>query len=506
MRDECKIFVNFDAIIERIDPKIYGHFIEHLGQCIYDGIWVGENSGIPNINGLRKDVIDALLHIKAPIIRWPGGCFADTYHWEDGIGPRERRPVKRNLWWGGEERNLFGTDEYIMLCKKVKAEPYICLNVGSGSVQEAIYWLEYCNYSGKTAYAELRRKNGHPEPYYVKYWEIGNESWACGGSFTPEYYAWEYRRFATYLKAADPSIYLVACGRLNIRWMTTLMEYLSETRRLIDGIAIHYYFSSRRKPFGKSVEFSDEEYYNIIYDVQNLEYFIRQTADIINKFTRGSNLDIVIDEWGAWYSDATHKTGLFQQNTIRDGILAGIVLNLYNRYSNVIRIANLAQTVNVLQSLFLTKNRLTIMTPTYYVFDIYKHHMGNYSLMSKVSSPLIKEEPTKEMIEAFSKEKGKVDPLAAIDSSISLDKENRRIVVTLVNVSLDDDIEVRLDINGVNMSSGELILVTSKNVRDHNDFENPKRIVPKKEDISIKGEKVNFTIPKHSIGGLLLHF
>ncbi|MCS7119615.1 MAG: alpha-L-arabinofuranosidase C-terminal domain-containing protein [Nitrososphaerota archaeon] len=495
------VSIRLDDYVGLINPNLYGHFIEHLGRCIYPGIWVGEDSSIPNINGIRKDVIDALRAIRAPVFRWPGGCFADMYHWEDGIGPRENRPRRRNLWWGGEESNEFGTDEFIMFCRSVGAEPYICLNVGTGSPQEAFNWVEYCNFTGRTFYTELRARNGHPEPYNVKYWAVGNESWACGGSFDPTYYAWEYKRFANFLKVADPSINLIACGRLNIQWMTTFLECLRDRLNLVDGVAIHYYFSGRRNPFGGDVEFTDEEYYNLLFDVQNMEFFIQQTSRAIN-LVGEKRIGIVVDEWGTWYPQATHKVGLFQQNTLRDAILAGLVLNLFNRYSSIIDMANLAQTVNVLQSLIHTEGHKITLTPTYHLFDIYKEHMGNYALNANVDSPIICH-PTQKMVEKSPS--GALKPLRAVDASASLDREKKKIVVTLVNQSLDEDFEVRIKvIEGKTIKAAKIYILGSADVRDYNGFEFPYKVKPRSSYEEISGDTLTYTAPRHSISGLIL--
>ncbi|MEM2527224.1 MAG: alpha-L-arabinofuranosidase C-terminal domain-containing protein, partial [Candidatus Bathyarchaeia archaeon] len=338
--------------IDVIDPKIFGHFIEHLGRCIYPGIWVGKDSNIPNEDGLRRDVVEAFKSVRAPIIRWPGGCFADAYHWEDGIGPVNLRPRRLNIWWGGEESNEFGTDEFIKLCRVVGAEPYICVNVGSGSPSEALAWLEYCNYVGNTKYARLRAENGHPEPYNVIYWGVGNENWGCGGSFDPVYYAWEYRRFATFLKQADPRIKLIVCGHIFGDWNYRVMETLRNFIHLVDYLSIHYYFFRNQQRYGDDIKFTDEQYLNLLFDVQHLEYQIKQAIQAIDLFSEGrKDIGIAVDEWGVWHPQATNENGLYQQNTLRDAILAASVLNLFIKYSRKVKIANLAQAVNVLQSI-----------------------------------------------------------------------------------------------------------------------------------------------------------
>ena len=502
MSKKSKLTVKLDEITGVIDPKIYGHFIEHLGRCIYQGIWVGEDSKIPNIEGLRKDVIEALKAINPPVVRWPGGCFADAYHWRDGVGPRDQRPRRPNIWWGGEDSNEFGTDEFIRFCRSIGAEPYICLNVGSGSPEEALSWLEYCNYSGNSYYARLRSKNGHPEPYKVKYWGVGNENWGCGGNFDPVYYAWEYRRFATYLKRADPSIQLIACGHVSKDWNLKFMEAMRNHIALLDHLSIHYYFGNPK--FGGDIEFTDEEYLNLLLDVQNLEHQIQQTINIVDFFSKGrKNIGIVVDEWGVWHPQATVESGLYQQNTLRDAILAGVVLNLFNRYSSKIVMANIAQTVNVLQSLCLTRGERTILTPTYHVFNLYKHHMGNYALKVEIQSPIIREFQREQ--EASWAPKRKLKPLQALDASASLSKDGKTLILTLVNQSLYDDLDVEIRLAGnKKVEKGELSILTAQNVREHNTFDYPSRVTPTEEPINVRGKLLKYTAPKHSINRFIL--
>ena len=498
MSEKSKLTIRLDKVIGIINPNIYGHFAEHLGRCIYPGIWVGENSKIPNLEGLRKDVVEALKAINPPVVRWPGGCFADSYHWRDGVGPVDQRPRRPNIWWGGEDSNEFGTDEFIKFCRSICAEPYICLNVGSGSPREALSWLEYCNYAGNSSLARLRAENGHPEPYKVKYWGVGNENWGCGGSFDPVYYAWEYRRFATYLKRADPSIQLIACGHISRDWNLRFMEAMRNHIYLLDHLSIHYYF--RSPSFGDDIKFTDEEYLNLLFDVQNLKYQIQQAINIVDFFSeKRKNIGIVVDEWGTWHPQATVESGLYQQNTLRDAILAAVVLNLFNRYSSKIVMANIAQTVNVLQSLCLTKGKKTILTPTYYIYDLYKSHMGNYALEVETQSPIIMEahSPTSSSPRFTGR---KLEPLQALDASASLSKDGKRLTITLVNQSLDEDLETKIILSGdKEVKEGELVILNAHDVRDHNDFDAPNNVTPREEPIKMKRKILNYVVPKHSV-------
>jgi len=501
MVKKAVLSIKLDEIIGTINPNIYGHFAEHLGRCIYPGIWVGERSKIPNVQGLRKDVVEALHRIGPPVIRWPGGCFADAYHWKDGIGPADSRSRRPNIWWGGEDSNEFGTDEFLRFCKSVGAESYICMNMGSGSPEEAVSWLEYCNYAGNSSYAKQRAENGHPEPYGVKFWGVGNENWGCGGFFDPVSYAWEYRRFAAYLKRIEPSIQLIACGHTSRDWNLKFMETLRDHLFLIDHLSIHYYF---RNQIGGDIEFTDEEYLNLLFDAQNLEYQIQQVTSIVDFFSeKKKNIGIIVDEWGTWYPQATVETGLYQQNTLRDAILAAVVLNLFNNYSNKVVMANLAQTVNVLQSLCLTKGEKTILTPTYHVYDLYRPHMGGEALKVEVKSPIIREPPP--VPTSPRSPTRKLKPLTTLDASSSLRNNGKSLIITLVNQSLDEDIETDIRLIGdKEVEKGELSVLDAQDVRDHNDFDAPNRVTPAEKPVRVNGKTLSYVAPRHSINRLIL--
>jgi len=284
----ARVTVVADEPLGTLNPNILGHFTEHLGGCVYGGMWVGPDSSIPNDHGLRKDTIEALKKIHAPIIRWPGGCFADTYHWRDGIGPREKRPKTWNLWWGREESNAFGTDEFLAYCQLAGASPYFCVNVGSGTVEEAVAWMDYVNGDHATSLAELRAANGHPQAYGAKYWSIGNENWGCGGNFDAEDYARHYADFSTYLeKAAGKSkVEFAACGDTRGDWNQKFFETLLRRPeayghiRRVHHLSIHHYFSG-----GPAVKFTDDDYYRLLASVGHLEGLIRKTAGTIDTYT-----------------------------------------------------------------------------------------------------------------------------------------------------------------------------------------------------------------------------
>lgn len=499
MVKDCIINIKLDEYVGEISKNIFGHFIEHLGRCIYPGIWVGSNSKVSDEYGFRRDTVSALKSISTPVIRWPGGCFADYYHWRDGVGPRESRPRRLNVWWKGEESNAFGTDEFIQFCKVVGAEPYICVNVGSGSPEEALAWLEYCNLSGNTKYANMRVSNGYLEPYNVKFWGVGNESWGCGGNFDPVYYAWEYRRFATFMKRADPTIKLIACGHTTRDWNFKFMEHIRDYIHLIDYLSIHYYFRNGQR-YGNDIKFTDNQYYNLLYDVQHLEYQLQQAIYAIDFFSEGrKDIGLIVDEWGVWHPQATVETGLYQQNTLRDALLAATILNLFIKYCSKVKMANIAQAVNVLQSVCLTEGDKTLLTPTYYVFKMYRPHMNNYALAVESESPIIWSEEREST--TF---QSKLRPLKALDVSASLSNDKKFLVVTAVNRSLDQDYNAKIYTNlGIKFLECKLESLNAKDVRAYNDFDSKNSVKTKEETFSINSASFEFNFEKHSVNKLI---
>ncbi|MFO7161080.1 MAG: alpha-L-arabinofuranosidase C-terminal domain-containing protein, partial [[Clostridium] cellulosi] len=372
-----RIIVQSQKKLSKINRNIYGHFSEHLGHCIYGGIYVGENSKIPNIDGIRTDVVEALKHIKIPVLRWPGGCFADEYHWKDGIGPKENRKKMVNTNWGGVvEDNSFGTHEFMELCQLLGCEPYINGNLGSGTVQEMSEWVEYLTFPGQSPMADLRRKNGRDEPWKVKYFAVGNENWGGGGNMTPEYYANLYRHYQTFLKNyGDNKLYKIACGpgEDDYAWTDTVMRLAG---KYMNAISLHYYtvpgiFDIKK---GSALEFDEKEYYITLKKALRIDELITKHLQIMDRYDPEHKVDLIVDEWGTWYDvePGTNPGFLYQQNTMRDALVAALTLNIFNHHSDRITMANIAQTVNVLQAVILTNGEKMILTPTYHVFDLYK--------------------------------------------------------------------------------------------------------------------------------------
>src|ERR1051326_3139815 len=392
-QNTTKLVIHADQAGATISRNIYGQFSEHLGRCIYEGIWVGEDSPIPNTRGIRNDVVAALKKIKIPVLRWPGGCFADEYHWKDGIGPREKRPSILNTHWGGVvENNHFGTHEFLDLCEMLGIEPYICLNVGSGTVQEQMEWVEYMTSDADSPMANLRRKNGRDKPWRIKYLAIGNESWGCGGNMTPQFYSDNYRRYNTYVKNYDRNnpIERIACGATSdtYEWTDVVMKNAGR----MNGIALHYYTlptGSWRGSKGSATKFGEDQYFATIRNTLKMEELVTKHSAIMDKYDAQKRVGLVVDEWGIWtdVEPGTNPGFLYQQNSLRDAILAGINLHIFQAHADRITMANIAQMVNVLQSVILTDNEKILLTPTYYVFDMYKVHQGATSLPIELKSP-----------------------------------------------------------------------------------------------------------------------
>jgi alpha-N-arabinofuranosidase len=448
----------------RISRHIYGHFSEHLGRCIYGGLWVGNDpdlaDAVPNTRGIRNDVAAALKRIKIPNLRWPGGCFADEYHWKDGIGPRQERPRMINTHWGGVvEDNSFGTHEFLDLCGQLGCEPYICGNVGSGTVQELSQWVEYCNFDGVSPMANLRQANGGTGPWKVRCWGIGNESWGCGGNMTPEFYADNYRRYATYARNyGDARLYKIACGSngTDFNWTRVLME---KAGGQMDGLSLHYYtVPGDWAKKGSATEFSEAEWYLTMRKAARMDELARKHGAIMDEFDPQRRVGLVVDEWGTWFDvePGTNPGFLYQQNSLRDALVAGLHFNIFNNYAERVYMANIAQTINVLQSVILTEGQKMILTPTYHVFDLYKVHQD------AVKMPVYVESETS-------------GGLPALSASASEDGDGR-IHVSLTNVDVKQEQEVKMELRGLTVSPSIKVkgrIVTAEDMRAHNTFDKP---------------------------------
>jgi len=456
--------INADQGKLTISKHIYGHFAEHLGNCIYGGIWVGENSTIPNVRGIRKDVVAALRQLQIPNLRWPGGCFADTYHWMDGIGPSDKRPSIVNTNWGGvTEDNHFGTHEFMDFCEQIGAEPYITGNVGSGTVREMEQWVQYLTHDGRSPMADLRRANGREKPWRVSFWGLGNETWGCGGSMRPEYYADVLRQFQSYLyNFGGNRLFKIACGAsdANYGWTDVLMR---ETAPMIQGLSLHYYTVDWANK-GSATQFTEREWFKVLKKTLAMSELIERHATVMDKYDPRKRVGLIVDEWGTWYDvePGTNPGFLYQQNTLRDALVAGINLNIFNNHCERVRMANIAQTINVLQSVILTKDDKMVLTPTYHVFDMYKVHQDATLL------PL----DLKGADYGFEKDK-----IPAISMSASKDKEGR-IHVTLCNLDPQNTNTVTVDLRGAKPAQVVGRILTADAMNAHNTFEKPETVKP----------------------------
>jgi alpha-N-arabinofuranosidase len=426
-------------------------------------------ASIPNTRGIRNDVVAALRRIRIPNLRWPGGCFADEYHWKDGIGPRAGRPKMINTHWGGvTEDNSFGTHEFLDLCGQLGCEPYICGNVGSGTVEELSQWVEYCNFDGLSPMAELREKNGAAGPWKVRFWGIGNENWGCGGRMSAEFYADNYRRYATYTRAyGGVQPYKIACGPNSddYHWTRVLME---KAGRYMNALSLHYYtvpFSERDRK-GAAVEFTEAEWFITMRKAARMEELIRKHEAVMDEFDPERRVGLAVDEWGNWFDveRGTNPGFLYQQNSLRDALTAGISFNIFNNHAGRVCMANIAQTVNVLQSVILTEGAKMILTPTYHAFDMYQVHQDAVKLPVYVESEEVKGIP-------------------AVSASASIDGADR-IHISLTNADPVKEQALSIEMRGWNISAARIRgrIITSEKMQDHNSFENPCAVTP--EDYS----------------------
>lgn len=483
------IVVNADQGKETISRHIYGHFSEHLGACIYGGFYVGDSSQvIPNTRGIRKDVVEALKKIKIPNLRWPGGCFADTYHWKDGIGAKNKRPTMVNSWWGGiTENNSFGTHEFMDLCEQLGAEPYISANVGSGTVQDVSDWVQYVNFDGVSPMSKLRAENGHAKPWSVKFWGVGNEAWGCGGNMRVEYYADVYRKYATFMtetKGAKPFRIASGASSDNYHWTEVLMREIPSN--LMEGVALHHYSVIDWNKKGSASAFSEQEYFATMQQALRMEEFVTKHSEIMDKYDPTKKIALVVDEWGGWYDvePGTNGAFLFQQNTLRDAMIAGTSLNIFNNHCDRVRVANLAQVVNVLQAVVLTNKEKMLVTPTYHVMEMYTVHHDATMLPTQVQSS--------DFVEGTNK-------LPAISASASKQKDGT-IHISVVNINSKSAQEVKIELKGGKFSAVSGRILTSDKIQNHNTFDKPNAVVPVAfKGASLKDGVLKATLPPFSV-------
>ena len=478
-----RVVVRTDAKIGVVRPEFHGHFAEHLGSCIYGGLWVGKNSRIPNIGGYRRRAVEYLRELGIPVLRWPGGCFADDYHWRDGIGPLAQRPKRVNIHWGEYvEDNSFGTHEFIGLCRQIGAEPYLAGNVGSGSPQELRDWIEYCNYPSGSTLAEERAANGSSEPFRVRYWGVGNENWGCGGAMRPEEYVDIYRRFSVYLRTfGETKPFLVACGPNgnNTQWSRGVMDGLRQ--RYPDGFSMHYYERGADPATNFTVDHMNEQ----LSTFAKVEEAVVQQRALLDSYEGGRRVGLIVDEWGVWDRiprDEEQRYGrLWQQSTMRSALAAGLGLNLFNRQADKLYMCNIAQMINVLQSLLLTdgpEGEHCVRTTTYYAYALFKPHRSKTAVQAETedSSPL--------------------------GLSVSASKGDRDLVLSFVNPRPDTDMQIDCSLRGSSAKEASAEILHDQDFNAYNSFDNPNRIVPKQNPVRVEGSRIQLDLPRLSVATL----
>ena len=491
-----------------ISPHIYGQFIEHLGGVIYDGIWVGADSKIVNIGGIRKQFIDDMKRIGVPNYRWPGGCFADGYHWRDGIGAPARRPRTYDYWQASmpkgldaTETNQFGLHEFMRLCKLCDAEPYLAANMASGSPQEFHDWVSYCNApAGTVSLADERAANGDRDPFGVRWWGVGNESWGCGGDMTPQEYATLYKRFVTQFPAYAPKPFLVAVGPrghskdLDLGWTNGFFEAMQGGHRsVVDGLSMHYYTDFRTSP-ERVATFDAGGWYDVIREGARVETVIEQHWAVMGKYDPNRHIRLVVDEWGVWYRPGEELSPhylLSQPLTLRDALHTAVTLDVFNRHADKIAMANVAQTINCIHSLMLAEGDRYTRTPVYYVFEMYRNHMR-----SRVAPMTIRCDELK-----VPSRNGSAT-MPGLSGSAST-KDNV-LNVTITNPSLDSSIVAHLRLTSGNITEGRGTVLTHSEMTAHNSLDSPNEVRLAPVAITVRGNQAEISIPQRAVVSLEL--
>ena len=502
-----------------ISPNIYGHFTEHLGGLIYDGIWVGENSKIPNANGIRKELVDEMRKIKAPVVRYPGGCFADSYDWRDGIGPAGKRPRRTNFWADAEssgapanhkyEPNLFGINEFARFCRLIGCKPYLAANVRSLGAEQFYQWVEYCNSpAGSTTLADERAESGFPEPFGVRFWGVGNESWGCGGNFTAQEYAVEFRRYTEWVPRYGQELSFIGSGPNVDDWEWTrgfLEELVRKGKgrlRSLYGLALHHYAwnlsRGRTKDWnqgkGDALKFDAVDWYELLREGERMEALINGHWQIMGEIDSERLVKLVVDEWGPWYrpgSEATPGDLLEQTPTLRDAIFSGMTLDIFNRHPEKVAMANCAQLINCLNSLYLAHENHFCVTPVGHVFGMYSAHQGGQSLRTIFSTPTI----------SYDRD-GKPATFWGLKGAASM--HEKELVLTVVNPHVSESREAEIAIRGASVKSGSVTTLTHSDIHAHNSFEQRDAVKPQTTGLQGGGKVVHHTFPPASVTKLEL--
>jgi alpha-N-arabinofuranosidase len=478
--------------IATIKPSLYSQFTEHIGGVIYDGVWVGPESKVPNIRGIRRALVEHVRRLGPVVVRWPGGCFADKYHWRDGIGPRDKRPRRFGRWQEDTESNQFGTHEFIDFCRLCGVQPYLAANVGTGSAEEFQQWVEYCNApAGATTLADERSANGDPKPFGVRYWGVGNESWGCGGKFTPEDYCREYRKFTEWLPNYHVPLYLIAAGPDgdNLDWTRRFFKKWTDFARApIHGWAPHYYCGTT----GHALRFNHDQWYEQLARANRMERLITDQWGALGEFDPQHRVKLVVDEWGCWHPAGTeiNRHHLYEQmGCLRDALAAALTLDTFNRHADKVDMANIAQLVNNLHSLFLADGDRFVATPTFHIFEMYRPHQAGKSVRLDVQLPDV----------AFHAG-GQEQKLFRLAGSASL--KERELTVTLVHTHGREPAEIYLRLRGGRADTIRHTILTHDQLNAHNTFDDPKQVLPRTAEPPAAGETVRCILPPASVSCL----
>ena len=517
---DSRIEVLLDESLGTISPNIYGHFTENLSGVVYDGIWVGANSKVPNVDGIRKDLVDEMRKIKAPVVRFPGGCFADSYDWRDGIGPTDKRPRRTNFWNQGEnadapashkyDPNQFGTNEFAHFCKLIGSEPYLAANLRSLPAEEFYRWVEYCNSpAGSTTLADMRAAAGFKDPFNVRFWGVGNESWGCGGNFTAQEYAVEFRRYATWVpryqsrSAHDGRAELSFIGSgPNVEdwsWTRGFFEEIARKGELrsVYGWALHHYAwnlsRGRTRDWeqgkGDALKFDPIDWYELLREGDRMEGLINGHWQVMGEQDPEHSVKLVVDEWGPWYkpgSEATPGDQLEQMPTLRDAVFSGMTLDTFNRNPEKVAMANCAQLINCLNSLYLAHEDRFVVTPVGHLFAMYAAHQGGEAVRTIFSAPTINYDRD-----------GKQAAFWGLKGSSSV--RGKELTLTVVNPHVTEPRDTQINIRGMKMRAASATILTHTDIHAHNTFAEKDVVVPREQSVEIKGDAVHFRFPPASV-------
>lgn len=490
MAAQNRVVLDFSNANTVINKNIYGQFAEHLGRCVYDGIWVGPNSEIPNVNGYRKDVLEALQALKVPVLRWPGGCFADTYNWKDGVGAVHKRPTLQNAFWGNTvEDNSFGTHEFLDLCEMLGADAYISANVGSGTVREMIEWIEYMTSDLNVPMANWRRENGREKPWDVKFLGVGNESWGCGGDMTPEFYADLLRQYGVFAKQyGGGKFQRIGCGSHgdDLNWTEVLMKKAGKN---MDALSLHQYTIPTGSWSAKSAAtgFNESLYFSALKEAMRMDGILKNHIAIMDKYDPDNKLGLMVDEWGVWTESepGTNPGHLFQQNSMRDALIAAVTFDIFHKYADRVQMANIAQIVNVLQAMILTQGDKMILTPTYHVFKMYNVHQGATYIPVSIASDELKMEDAS---------------IPAISGTASKAKDGK-VHISLSNFNHQKEVTIQVNLDGGNLKkvNGGTMLTApafnSFNAFNKNDVVKPSKFT----NFKLSKNTLEVKLPAHAI-------